>query len=81
MDQQQQELRRAAARAFLDSLDQLQETLKPVNGQAAPAIVQPEAKKQKLPNSGSRTPIDLSSFEQAAADIEQFMMNREQEPD
>ena len=76
MDQQQQELRRAAAQAFMASLDQLQETLKPVT-KPAPATGNSGQTKQNPSNSGVRAPIDLSSLEQAAADIEQFMMNRE----
>ncbi|HEY9750101.1 MAG TPA: hypothetical protein V6C63_15555 [Allocoleopsis sp.] len=75
MEQQQKELRRAAAQAFAESLDQLQKTLQeskpPV---AAPA--QPEPPTPTMGNSASALPT-LADWEAAVADIEQFIETRQ----
>lgn len=74
MDQHQRELRRAAAEAFFESLDKLQETLctegQPIQ---APREADKEVAKSD-PESFSE-----SSLEQAVADIEQFMQSKDQE--
>ncbi len=77
MDLQQQDARRAAARAFIESLDKLQETLCSDAGQAATPA--PEAI-EAVVGSPSQTPVEinLDTLEQAVADIEQFMQAKEQ---
>ena len=78
MNQRQQNVRYAAARAFIESLDQLQETLQPVDIQPAlPAV--PENDNQNRADASLADPFDLNSFEQAVADIEQFIQKRQQE--
>lgn len=62
---EQQELRRAAARAFMESLDKLQETL---------SASEVEAKAQ--PTTAPAMPEPLEEFEQAVADIERFMQSK-----
>lgn len=70
MDQHQRELRRAAARAFIESLDQLQQTFQPADGQATRSA---SASGPIAPAAEAAPPaLDLMSFEQAAADIEAF---------
>jgi hypothetical protein len=68
---QQQELRRAAAKAFIESLDKLQETLCPSEKEALKS--QPIVAAQELPE------LQLEEFEQAVADIEQFMQSKHEE--
>ncbi len=77
MDLQQQDVRRAAARAFIESLDKLQETLCSEAGQAAPPA--PEAVEAVI-DKPSEAPIviTLDTLEQAVADIEQFMQAKKQ---
>lgn len=77
MNQRQQNLRYAAARAFIESLDQLQETLQPSEAQpvTSTAPEQPTYTPVETPPSD---PFDLSSFEQAVADIEAFIQTRQQ---
>ena len=77
MDLQQQDVRRAAAKAFIESLNKLQETLCSEAGQA----VTPEPKPvEKVAASPVESPIEinLDTLEQAVADIEQFMQSKEQ---
>jgi hypothetical protein len=80
MDLHQRELRRAAAEAFIESLDKLQETLCSAENQPNPpapeAIAQPPAKAPEP----SKPPIEinLDTLEQAVADIEQFMQAKEE---
>lgn len=72
MDQCQRELRRAAARAFMESLDQLHETLQPA---AEPT---PPPQRTPIPDPpASAAAIDLDSLEQAVEDIEQFIQQRQ----
>lgn len=68
---QQQELRRAAAKAFIESLDKLQETLCSSEQEALKS--QPIVAAQELPE------LQLEEFEQAVADIEQFMQSKHEE--
>lgn len=77
MDLQQQDARRAAAKAFIESLDKLQETLCSNAGQAA--VPKPKAV-EKVANvlSEDSIEINLDTLEQAVADIEQFMQTKEQ---
>ncbi len=78
MDLQQQDVRRAAAKAFIESLNKLQETLCSEAGQAA--IPEPKPV-EKVADSPSHPPIEinLDTLEQAVADIEQFMQAKEQD--
>ncbi len=77
MDLQQQDARRAAARAFMESLDKLQETL--CSGAGHVATPEPEVVKAVIEHP-PKTSIDinLDTLEQAVADIEQFMQAKEQ---
>ncbi len=78
MEQHQNELRRAAARAFAESLDQLQKTLQADGKPPTTAQTQPE-KAAPVSNSNSNsTPTRpaLADWEAAVADIEQFIEAR-----
>lgn len=73
MDPNQQDVRHSATQAFMESLEQLQETLKPVS---------PPPVRSQSPQGSKGNPIpppnadfesfDPHLFEQAAADIEEF---------
>ncbi|QZZ21836.1 hypothetical protein J5X98_05205 [Leptothermofonsia sichuanensis E412] len=73
MDQRQQELRHAAARAFMESLDQLQDTLQTPHNQAAQLTPH-----QREAKPSASVQFDLNTFEQAVADIEEFIERRHQ---
>lgn len=77
MDLQQQDVRRAAARAFIESLDKLQETLCSEAGQAAPPASEVVEAVIDKP-SEAPVAITLDTLEQAVADIEQFMQAKKQ---
>jgi anthranilate/para-aminobenzoate synthase component I len=75
IDQDQRELRRAAAKDFIEALDQLQERLQSTDNQPtqpvrspAPKPVEPEI---------SPMPFDLNAFEQAVADIEEYIQQKQ----
>jgi hypothetical protein len=71
MNQPQRELRRAAAQSFMESLEQLQTTLQASENPPSKLIVQPS---KELPQPEVKPAnFDLHSFEQAVADIEQFI--------
>jgi hypothetical protein len=79
MESNQRELRRAATRAFIESLDKLQETL----------AIEETPPPQKLSNGHVSEPIrpqpeaanfDLNTLEQAVEDIEQFIQSTHQPP-
>jgi hypothetical protein len=71
MNQPQRELRRAAAQAFMESLEQLQTTLQSSENPPRKLVVQPPSGFSKP--EAAPTAFDLHSFEQAVADIEQFI--------
>lgn len=73
MDQPQQDLRLTAAKAFKESLEQLQQTLQAAEEPSVPSAPQPST----TPRRSTPLRFDLHSFEQAAADIEQFMQARQ----
>lgn len=75
MNQHQQNPRSAADRAFVESLNQLQKTLQPAAKQSA----QPVVPVNDDHTSTDPDPFDLSSFEQAVADIEAFIETRQQQ--
>lgn len=77
MNQRQQNLRYAAARAFIESLDQLQETLQPVDPPVPPPV--PETDNHRHADTSLADQFDLNSFEQAVADIEEFIQKRQQD--
>ncbi|PSB25994.1 hypothetical protein [Stenomitos frigidus] len=77
MNQRQQNLRYAAARAFIESLDQLQETLQPADEVVSPMA--PEHNNPSSTNASVEDQFDLNSLEQAVADIEQFIQKRQED--
>lgn len=76
MEQQQKELRRAAAQAFAESLDQLQKTLQADSKPPVAAPAQPEPTTSTTGNTASALPT-LADWEAAVADIEQFIETRQ----
>ncbi|HBE33248.1 MAG TPA: hypothetical protein DDW76_31095 [Cyanobacteria bacterium UBA11369] len=75
MNPYQQDLRRAADQAFIESLHQLEEIL--LNDDTASASQEPveeSSSEQATPEHLSH--LDLAAFEEAAADIEAFMQQR-----
>jgi hypothetical protein len=68
-NQHQQELRRAAAKAFMRSLDELHDSLQKSDSK----VVQPPRTNGNEPNSSTSLHFDLNTFEQAVADIEEFI--------
>ncbi len=79
MDHHQHNPRYAAARAFMESLDQLQDTLQPADSQSVPPPVLPTDSQPSQADVSASDQFDLSSFEQAVADIEQFMQTRQED--
>ncbi|HEY9639884.1 MAG TPA: hypothetical protein V6C57_05340 [Coleofasciculaceae cyanobacterium] len=69
MDQNQRDLRRAAAQSFLQSLGQLEETLQPSEAAVEPSDHAPASPQQ----TASPSSLDITALEAAAADIEQFI--------
>lgn len=83
MDQNQRELRQAAAQAFMESLNQLGKNLQPseADKQAkTPPNANPAKPQPTQPNPLPDNSIDLQALEAAAADIEQFMQANESVP-
>ncbi|WP_421654945.1 hypothetical protein [Leptothermofonsia sp. ETS-13] len=76
MNQRQRELRRAAARAFMESLDQLHNTLQ--SPETQPAQPEPDTAQPKGLKATPLLQFDLNTFEQAVADIEAFIENQKQ---
>lgn len=76
MNPTQQELRRAAAKAFMESLDQLGQSLQSAESRPAPSS-HPEAHRPEpqLGNHPRRSPVQ--DLEDAVADIEAFTSSRE----
>lgn len=72
MNHHQRDLRKEAAKAFIDSLDQLQDVLGSEASQkatkASPMISGRPSQPQK-----ANPPLDSADLEQAAADIEAFI--------
>ncbi len=75
MNQRQQELRRAAAEAFAQSLDHLSKTL----NEQPETPPEPTVPKPAPPR--AKKAFDLADLEAAAADIEQFMESRQKNSD
>lgn len=78
MDSNQQELRRVAEQAFLEAIDQLSDSLQPIE-----RPTNSSASNATCATGESASPafcnITLEAWEEAAADIEEFMKAREQE--
>lgn len=75
MDRSQQDMRRAAARAFMESLDQLQDVLGPEESHK-PSPTPPAPQKRPSPPKATSPQIDLDAWDQAVADIEAFMQEK-----
>ncbi len=81
MMNQQQEARRAAAQAFMESLEQLQQTLESEKNPPDMAAL-PDPQTTKAPNASasndslSATSFDLSVWAEAIADIDQFIQEK-----
>jgi hypothetical protein len=71
MDQNQRELRRAAAQSFLQALGQLEETLQPSEA-ALEGDRAADSQRSLLPPSS----LNVEALEAAAADIEEFIQTR-----
>ncbi|MFB2924166.1 MULTISPECIES: hypothetical protein [Aerosakkonema] len=73
MDRHKQNQRREAAKAFMASLNEFENFLAPDAGEALAST--PEVSEAASPSrrQASPTPIELDAFEQAAADIEDFI--------
>jgi hypothetical protein len=74
MDHHLQQQRRAAADAFLESLDQMSLCFQPDAGE--PADAEPATPAVADPTHAAE-PFDLDALEAAIADIEQFMQQRQ----
>ena len=82
MDQQQREIRRAAAQAFSESLDLLKAGLQPTDSQPAQAAPASPSEAAATPVSGPvpghPTPRPSApDWDEAVADIEQFIQARQ----
>ena len=80
MDQHQRELRRAAAQAFSESLEVLKKGLQP-NENASAASTAPSSNNPNpnpsVPSTAPTSTPDLTAWEEAAADIEEFIKSRQ----
>lgn len=77
MGQPPHEIRRAAAEAFKQSLDQLQQTLE--STQEPSKAHSPRREPAPQPTCDRPTNFDLAVWEEAIADIEQFIQQRQAE--
>lgn len=77
MGQPQSEARRAAAEAFKQSLEQLQQALESTQEPSKPPPV--PLREQAPKPRGDRAKFDLSVWEEAIADIEQFIQQQQTE--
>ncbi|OCQ99667.1 hypothetical protein BCD67_14730 [Oscillatoriales cyanobacterium USR001] len=80
MDRDQQDLRRASAKAFFESLDQMNELARAQDKSQNAKPNSPSAGsvsgKQKKP----KATFSFAELEEAIADIEQFMQSRNEKP-
>lgn len=85
MYQSQEELRRAAAKAFMESLDQLESSLTtddssvPAMSPTATPHIVPANKPTPSIKKRDVQPISVEALEEAVADIEQFMQERQRD--
>ncbi len=74
MDAYQQDLRRAADQAFIESLNLLEEML--LDDRAASGVDSPLEDSCTSPPIPEESHLDLAALEEAVADIEAFMQQR-----
>ena len=77
MESNQHAMRRAAAEAFIESLNKLQETLIAEENHVAPLVINSPVSNTARPQPPSPA-FDLASLEQAVEDIEQFIQAKEE---
>ena len=78
-DDDQKDLRRASAQSFFESLDELFDSIESNSSQPAPPkSPPPQAKSSSLPKKTRPAKINLSDFEDAIADLEQFIQSKHQ---
>ncbi len=78
-DDDQKDSRRASAQSFFDSLDELFDSIEANSNEAAQPqspIVEPKSSSQ--PKKARPAKINLSDFEDAIADLEQFIQKKHQ---
>jgi small-conductance mechanosensitive channel len=81
MNQSQQELRRAASQAFIESLEQLSQRLESPDGELSEdisesSIAPPLNHPPQPPVPEEDAQFDLKALEEAVEDIEQFMQSQ-----
>lgn len=78
-DDDQKNLRRASAQSFFQSLDELFDYIESSSSQAAePQSRPPQAKPSSPPKQARPAKINLADFEDAIADLEQFIQSKRQ---
>ncbi|WP_445245515.1 hypothetical protein [Microcoleus sp. OTE_8_concoct_300] len=78
-DYDQKDLRRASAQSFFQSLDELFDYIESNSSPAAEHQSRPpQAKPSSPPTKARPAKINLSDFEDAIADLEQFIQNKRQ---
>lgn len=78
-DDDQKDLRRASAQSFFESLDELFDSIESNTSQPAqPKSPPPQAKSSSAAKKARPAKINLSDFEDAIADLEQFIQNKHQ---
>ena len=81
-DDDQKDLRRASAQSFFESLDELFDIESNSSQPAQPKSPPPQAKSSSRssspPKKARPAKINLSDFEDAIADLEQFIQNKHQ---
>jgi hypothetical protein len=76
MEGDRDNLRRASAMSFFESLDELQETLQETEIQNEKLNSQPSQVKSSKPPRKQLKSFDFSELEAAAADIEEFFLSQ-----
>ncbi|MUG91376.1 hypothetical protein F7734_02270 [Scytonema sp. UIC 10036] len=79
MDQNEQKHRRAAAKEFLQSLNQLEDMLHKDTVENEETTELPSASIGEIQEANNSLGIDLEAFEDAVADIEQYMAKKNYE--
>ena len=82
-DDDQKNLRRASAQSFFQSLDELFDYIESSSSQAAepqsrPPQAKPSSQSSSPPKKARPAKINLSDFEDAIADLEQFIQSKRQ---
>ncbi len=76
MDQNEQKQRRTAAKEFLKSLNQLEDMLHEDTVENEETTELPSASITEIQEANDSSAIDLEAFEDAVADIEQYMARK-----